>query len=39
MMHRFDEGRREIEKGLAMPDREKDDPETKCRGRRSLESV
>ncbi len=36
MMGRREEGRREIEKGLAMPTTEKDDPEAKARGKRTL---
>lgn len=39
MMGRVEEGRREINKGLAMPNREKDDPESKDRARRTLASV
>jgi Flp pilus assembly protein TadD len=35
-MGRADDARRFINKGLAMPDREKDDPETKERGRETL---
>jgi tetratricopeptide (TPR) repeat protein len=35
-MGRKDEARQFIEKGLAMPDNEKDDPETKQRGREAL---
>ncbi|SKB00092.1 TPR repeat-containing protein [Prosthecobacter debontii] len=33
------QARQWIEKGLAMPNREKDDPETKSRGRRTLNSL
>ena len=36
MMGREEEGRAAIEKGLAMPNTEKDDPETKKRGREML---
>lgn len=39
MMRREDEARKLIAKGLGMPNREKDDPETKERGRRTLESL
>jgi hypothetical protein len=35
-MGRKDEARQCINKGLAMPDAEKDDPETKQRGRETL---
>lgn len=38
-MGRKDEARRLIEKGLAMPGAEKDDPETKARGRELLEKL
>lgn len=39
MMGRIEEGRREIQKGLAMPITEKDDPESKARGERSLAAL
>jgi len=35
-MGRIDDARRTLKKGLAMPDMEKDDPETKQRGREAL---
>jgi hypothetical protein len=35
-MGRTDDARQFINKGLAMPDSEKDDPETKERGRETL---
>jgi Flp pilus assembly protein TadD len=35
-MGRKDEARESINKGLGMPDAEKDDPETKARGREAL---
>lgn len=38
-MGRADEARKAINKGLAMPDREKDDPETKRRGRQTLKEL
>jgi tetratricopeptide (TPR) repeat protein len=38
-MGRKPEAKQYIEKGLAMPDREKDDPETKERGRKTLRSL
>lgn len=38
-MGRADEARTAIQKGLAMPDREKDDPETKRRGRQTLQEL
>lgn len=38
-MGRKDDARRCINKGLAMPDAEKDDPETKARGREALKTV
>ena len=38
-MGREEEARKAIEKGLAMPNREKDDPETKQRGRLTLEKL
>lgn len=38
-MGRTNDARRLIEKGLAMPDLEKDDPETKLRGRETLEKL
>lgn len=39
MMGRTAEAKRQLETGLAMPDREKDDPETKQRGRASLKAI
>lgn len=39
MMDRDDEARREIAKGLAMPNREADDPESKARGKKTLDSL
>ncbi len=39
MLGRKAEAKVEIEKGLAMPDREKDDPGTKARGRETLKSL
>ena len=39
MMGRKAEAKRQLETGLAMPDREKDDPETKKRGRASLKTI
>lgn len=39
LMGRKEEARRFIEKGLAMKNRDKDDPETKERGRKTLESL
>jgi len=39
MMGRKDEARTEIQKGLAMPNREKDDPETKARGKETLDHL
>ena len=38
-MGRKEEARQAIEKGLAMPNREKDDPETKQRGRSTLQKL
>lgn len=38
-MGRKAEAKQSLEKGLAMPDREKDDPETKERGRKTLRSL
>ncbi len=38
-MGRTEEARKAIEKGLAMPNREKDDPETKERGRATLKKL
>jgi Flp pilus assembly protein TadD len=38
-MGRKDEARLYINKGLVMPDTEKDDPETKQRGRETLEKL
>ena len=38
-MGRKDEARRQIGTGLAMPNAEKDDPETKARGRELLEKL
>jgi Flp pilus assembly protein TadD len=38
-MGRKEEARRFINKGLAMPDTEKDDPETKQRGRETLSKL
>lgn len=37
LMGRKEEGIRQLKKGLAMPNTEKDDPETKLRGQRTLE--
>jgi tetratricopeptide (TPR) repeat protein len=39
MMGREAEAKRYLERGLAMPDRERDDPETKQRGRASLKQL
>lgn len=39
LMGRREEARKFIEKGLAMSNRDKDDPETKERGRKTLESL
>jgi tetratricopeptide (TPR) repeat protein len=36
---RTEEGRRQIERGLSLPNREKDDEETKARGREALASL
>ncbi len=38
-MGRADDARKPITKGLAMPDTEKDEPETKARGRQILEKL
>jgi Flp pilus assembly protein TadD len=38
-MGRSDDARRCINKGLSMPDHEKDDPETKARGRETLRTL
>jgi Flp pilus assembly protein TadD len=38
-MGRKDDARQFINKGLAMPDAEKDDPETKERGRETLQKL
>ena len=38
-MGRVDEAKASIEKGLALPDREKDDPNTKARGRDTLREI
>jgi Flp pilus assembly protein TadD len=38
-MGRKDDARQFINKGLAMPDTEKDDPETKRRGRETLQKL
>lgn len=38
-MGRKDDARQFINKGLAMPDSEKDDPETKQRGRETLQKL
>lgn len=39
MMDRDEDARREIKKGLAMPNRDADDPESKARGRETLEEL
>ena len=39
MMGRAAEARRTIQQGLAMPNQEKDDPETKRRGKESLKEI
>ena len=39
MMGRKDEAKRNLEIGLSMPNKEKDDPETKMRGRASLREI
>jgi tetratricopeptide (TPR) repeat protein len=39
MMGRVAEAKRHLETGLAMPDKEKDDPEAKQRGRTSLKAI
>jgi tetratricopeptide (TPR) repeat protein len=39
MMGRDDDARREIGKGLAMPNREADDPESKTRGKNTLDNL
>ena len=39
MMDRKEEARRYLQRGLAMPEREKDDPGTKDRGRKTLETL
>ena len=39
MLGRKDDARQRIEQGLNMPSRERDDPETKLRGRETLEKL
>jgi tetratricopeptide (TPR) repeat protein len=39
MMDRSEEAKRSIEKGLAMPNKERDDPGTKARGKKTLDDL
>jgi hypothetical protein len=39
LMGRKEEAKKFIEKGVAMPNRDRDDPETKERGRMTLQSL